>query len=248
MANPIKLKAKVTSIQPFGVGTYGVKLRPDGVAPRFKAGQFLHLTIDEYDPAGGFWPESRVFSIASAPGALELEIVYSVKGRYTRRMEQELVVDRDVWLKLPYGAFIIDSSISLDQDVVLIAGGTGISPYLPYLMKVLYEGASAKKLKLYYGIRENAMLLAHDLIDECTKASLVEANLFVENEAPNERMPNLVHCESGRLNIDRILGESKKLHNPVFFISGPPAMIKIFKTRLNESNINSDHIKIDEWE
>ena len=34
--------------------------------PLFKPGQFLHLAIDPYDGAG-FWPESRVFSIASSP-------------------------------------------------------------------------------------------------------------------------------------------------------------------------------------
>ena len=32
----------------------------------FKPGQFLHLALDAFEP-GGFWPESRVFSIASAP-------------------------------------------------------------------------------------------------------------------------------------------------------------------------------------
>ena len=117
MSNPVKLKAQVLSVKSFGPDTYSVKFKPEVSPPRFKAGQFLHLTIDEYDPAGGFWPESRVFSIASAPGMSELEIVYSVKGRYTRRMADHLSSGREVWLKLPYGNFIIDSSIAPRQDV-----------------------------------------------------------------------------------------------------------------------------------
>lgn len=66
MANPIKLKAVVTKVQSYGEGVYEVALKPVGTVPSYKPGQFLHLTVDEYDPAGGFWPESRVFSIASA--------------------------------------------------------------------------------------------------------------------------------------------------------------------------------------
>ncbi len=66
MANPVKLKAVVTKVQSYGDGVYELTLTPAGTVPRYKPGQFLHLTVDEYDPAGGFWPESRVFSIASA--------------------------------------------------------------------------------------------------------------------------------------------------------------------------------------
>jgi len=134
MSNPIKLKAHVLSVKSFGPDTYSVKFKPEVAPPRFKAGQFLHLTIDEYDPAGGFWPESRVFSIASALGMSELEIVYSVKGRYTRRMAEYLSPGREVWLKLPYGNFIIDASIAPGQDVVMIAGGTVFRLSCPIFM------------------------------------------------------------------------------------------------------------------
>ena len=41
---------------------------PNGRAPRFRPGQFLHLALDAYDPSG-FWPDSRVFSIASRASA-----------------------------------------------------------------------------------------------------------------------------------------------------------------------------------
>jgi len=159
-----------------------------------------------------------------------------------------LVIGREVWLKLPYGSFIIDSSIASDQDVVLIAGGTGISPYLPYLTKLMNESTSTRKIRLYYGVRKNAMLLARDIIEGCSKAKLLDANIFIENEAPNEQMPSSARYGQGRLDIVRIIRESSGLQDPVFFISGPPAMITAFKTKLNGSGIDSDHIKIDEWE
>jgi len=101
MANPIKLQAQVTGIQSFGTGIYEVHLKPLGRVPRFKACQFLHLSVDEYDPAGGFWPESRVFSIASSFSDSEINIVYSIKGQYTKKMEAILCEGKTIWLKLP---------------------------------------------------------------------------------------------------------------------------------------------------
>lgn len=248
MSNPVKLKAEVLSVKSFGPETYSVKFKPESNPPRFKPGQFLHLTIDEYDPAGGFWPESRVFSIASAPGMPELEIVYSVKGRYTRRMADHLSPGREVWLKLPYGNFIIDTSIAPGQDVVMIAGGTGISPFLPYFHGLLANNQKGRTVRLYYGIRENSMLLAAELIEHCARAGLMEASLFVENEKPNLRLPSFIRQESGRLDIRQIHKESGDLNNPAFFISGPPAMITAFKDALSQVGISPENIKIDEWE
>ena len=103
MPNPIKTKARVEYVIAHGEGVYTVEMRAEGHLPRFKAGQFLHLTVDDYDPAGGFWPESRVFSIASPPGGDRVSIVYSVKGVYTRKMESRIrsgmssVVEDALW-------------------------------------------------------------------------------------------------------------------------------------------------------
>ncbi len=248
MSNPVKLKAQVLSVKSFGPDTYSVTFKPEVAPPRFKAGQFLHLTIDEYDPAGGFWPESRVFSIASAPGMSELEIVYSVKGRYTRRMAEYFSPGRQAWLKLPYGNFIIDASITPGQDVVMIAGGTGISPFLPYFHGLAVNNQKTHTVRLYYGIRQNAMLLAGNLIEECARSALLEASLFVENEQPDLNLPLLIRQEFGRLDIKRIFAESKDLNNPAFFISGPPAMISAFKEGLAQEGVSSENIVIDEWE
>ena len=91
-----------------GERVYTVELEPRLPVPQFKPGQFLHLAIDPYDGAG-FWPESRVFSIASSPRERDrLTITYAVKGAFTTRMERELVPGASVWVKLPYGEFVID--------------------------------------------------------------------------------------------------------------------------------------------
>lgn len=248
MPNPAKTKAVITQVLEHGQGIYSVKMKTLGPAPRAKPGQFLHLTVDDFDPAGGYWPESRVFSIASAPDAAELEIVYSVKGKYTRRMEERLEVGREVWIKLPYGDFIIDAAVGTGQDAVLIAGGTGLSPYLPYLQTIRTADARSNSIKLYYGVRRNSMLLARELLGALVVAGLIDLHVDVEDEAPDARIPSPGRARQGRLDIDAIIRESEHLKRPVFFISGPPAMIISFKERLGASGVESGRIKIDEWE
>ena len=208
MPNPIKLRAEVTEICPYGDTTFLVRMKPAGNAPRFKAGQFLHLTVDPYDPAGGFWPESRVFSIASAPGEAHIEIVYSVKGRYTTRMRESLAPGSTVWLKLPYGHFVIDSAAGQDRNVVLVAGGTGIAPFLPYLGKKGAEGFGGRKVWLYYGVRHADMILARDLLERCASGKDSRVKVFIESETPPEKVPAGTAAERGLLDIDRIFKES----------------------------------------
>lgn len=248
MANPVKIKAEVSEVRRYGEGTYAVRMAPSGRLPRFRAGQFLHLTIDDYDPAGGFWPESRVFSIASTWGDPELEIVYSVKGAYTRRMEERLAPGTELWLKLPYGTFVIENSLAPDQDAVLVAGGTGVSPFLPFLGGLSAGGAEARRVRLYYGVRYNDMLLARDLLQARAQAGLLDAVVFVEQEASDGSLSPQVRQESGRLDIGRIHAESADLRDPNFFLSGPPAMIAAFRDGLLARGVDAGRIHIDEWE
>jgi NAD(P)H-flavin reductase len=249
MPNPVKIPASVESVVSHGEGVYTVSLRPEGRAPRFKAGQFLHLTVDEFDPAGGFWPESRVFSIASQPGGELVSIVYSVKGVYTRKMEKALVPGAGVWLKLPYGDFVINANIKEGQDVVLVAGGTGVSPFIPYLESLCQDGSPHGKVALYYGARLRSYILFPDLIERCAKKiSDFSAIVSIESESSSGLKIDGARLRDGRLSIDAIYAETKGMNDPVYFLSGPPVMIRLFMRELAEKGVARDNIKIDEWE
>jgi len=249
MPNPVKIPATVESVISHGEGVYTVSMHPDGRVPRFKAGQFLHLTVDEFDPAGGFWPESRVFSIASEPGGELVSIVYSVKGAYTKKMEGLLRAGVRVWLKLPYGDFVINAIIKEGQDVVLVAGGTGVSPFIPYL-ESLGQGDSAHgKVRLYYGARLKSYILFPETIERCARSVAgFQAIVSIENESSSGLAIDGAKIQDGRLSIDAIYSECKDMKDPVYFLSGPPVMIKLFKQQLADKGIGCDNIKIDEWE
>ena len=249
MSNPIKLRATVDSVHAQAEGVYLVRLKPVGRLPRFKSGQFLHLTVDEYDPSGGYWPESRVFSIASRSGGDAVAIVYSVKGAYTSKMERCLFPGAEVWLKLPYGDFVINANVRQGQDAVLIAGGTGLSPFVPYLEELASGGSAFGKVRLYYGTRLKSQILFADLIESCAASVNGFSARFTIEDGPAEVLDiQGTSAVQGRLSIEAIYRETKEFFDPVYFLSGPPSMIALFKQQLADKGVALDNIKIDEWE
>ena len=247
MANPVKIRGNVSSLTKHDEGVFTVAIMPERRVPRFKAGQFLHLTLDDYDPRGGFWPESRVFSIASAPTSRQIDIVYSVKGRYTARMRNELAIRKQVWLKLPYGVFFIDTAAVAGQDAVLVAGGTGISPFLSYLRTLLDHGPGTRRIHLLYGIRNVAHLLCPEVLSSCcSRVKGFGMDLYIENSA-DAVLPG-VSQHRGMIQLEQVIETGKTMADPAFFLSGPPAMITYFKKGLTVAGIRPERIKIDEWE
>jgi ferredoxin-NADP reductase len=247
MANPIKIQSTVQDITQYGDGVYRVTLLSSKRLPKFKAGQFLHLAVDPYDPQGGWWPESRVFSIASHSSDENVVIVYSVKGKYTTKMRDVLSVGKEVWLKLPYGDFTVQSSLTENNDVILVAGGTGVSPYMPFIRKEL-QNFNTQRIKCIYGVRKPEHILFRESFEiALTDISNFSLDLFIEQSC-NDIYIKGANQFTGIISLDHILSSSKLLSNPVFFLSGPPIMIKSFKSGLFEKGISVECIKIDEWE
>ena len=172
---PQKLRSQVNKTTDHGDHVYTVDLAPERPVPRFKPGQFLHLTLEDYDPSG-FWPESRVFSIASSPAQRnDLKIIYSVRGRYTARMENELQEGRMVWVKLPYGDFVIRGA----NNVALLAGGTGITAFTAFLENLMPEHPSM--VYLVYGARNRNLLIYRDMIEnQVSRITKLKTFYFIE--------------------------------------------------------------------
>ena len=237
MASPKKLQAIVTSVIHHSDNVIEYLFLPEGRIPSFYPGQFLHLAIDPYDPCQN-WPESRVFSIANAPGKSHIRIVISVKGHFTARMASELSVGSRVWLKFPYGNFTFPDT---DNPLVLIAGGTGISPYISYLEHCL-ENNARQAISVYYGVREEKYIIFNKMFERCKAAlPLFNYTVYCEGELQNNNLnilPGIIDC-------NQILKENS--NDSGFFISGPPLMIAAIKNTLLEHGILPDRIFIDEW-
>lgn len=230
MAVVRKISCLVRDLTDHGERVYTVELEPLVAVPKFRPGQFLHFALDPYEP-GGFWPESRVFSIASSP--LEgdrLAITYAVKGAFTARMERELAPGRSVWVKLPYGDFVVDPG----TDAVLFAGGTGVTAFTAFLQSL--EAERAPRVLLFYGARKPNLFVYGSLAEACArKVPAFTCSLVCEET-------------DGRLQADAAWPAIATLHDPVFYLSGPPQMLAALTTQLRGRGVSMEEIRTDAWE
>ncbi len=239
MAVPRKLRCRVSRITDHSEHVYTVELAPlipDPRPPSFRPGQFLHLALDDYDPSR-FWPESRVFSIASPAGIMPLCISYSVRGQYTARMEKELTVGRQVWVKLPYGEFVVNST----QPSALLAGGTGITAFTAFVagMKPGHE----QPVFLGYGARRPELLIYRDLLEH-QAAAVPSFRYALFSESPDSRLSPL----AGRVSVASVWPLLTAPADTAFFVSGPPAMLESVTSDLRSRDVKPGAIHTDAWE
>jgi ferredoxin-NADP reductase len=238
MPQPVRLSAVVDEVIHHVDGLRSLVLRPERPVPRFTPGQFLHLAIDAYDPSS-HWPDSRIFSIASSPDERSrLRITFSAVGVFTRRM-LGLTRGAGVWLKLPYGEFVVEASPT--APAVLVAGGTGITPFVSLLAG---STPPAGPVHVLYGGRTVQHLIYQDVVERATRTwAQVRATFFVEQ---GESCGATV----GRLSTDEVIRAAQALgegERAVFFLSGPPAMLRSFRAELGERGVAPERIRIDAW-
>lgn len=242
MAAPRKVKAVVSRIRRFDGNITHYTLTAE-IECRFKPGQFLHLALDPYDPSFN-WPESRVFSIANAPNREnKLEILVSPKGSFTARMIRELQVGSGIWLKLPFGIFNFDAITN--RNIVLLAGGTGISPFISLLRHLLMNSIFCQSISLYYGVRNPDLIIFSDFLQECIqKIKGFSYEIYCENGIHNEIPP----LHTGILPVIDIVSRTSGNADSLYYLSGPRIMIEKFERELIHQGVRIDHVFYDKWE
>ncbi len=229
MAIVKKYRSKIIDIQNPISGIFVVKFKSLEKNYKFKPGQYLHLAIDEYNPSTQ-WPESRCFSMESSPSEEFIKITYAVKGAFTGRMARELKTGGEVYLKLPYGDFIVNPHSK--ENCVFIAGGTGITPFLSLFNDISFKAYSNPRL--YLGFRNNGFNIYNDELQNAEKIN------------PGFKITVFYEDADGVINIEKIFKENGS--SPVYFISGPPVMIKSFKEFLKNNGVMDVNIRTDDWE
>ncbi|MFH1130708.1 MAG: FAD-dependent oxidoreductase [Pseudomonadota bacterium] len=240
MPPPIKLPAFVAEIFDHALDLRTFVLRPEGQVPRFRPGQFLHLAIDPFDPTK-HWPDSRVFSIASSPtDRSRIRITVSRVGKFTSRMFEELKTNSRVWVKMPYGTFC--PTLTSDSTVVLLAGGTGITPFVSFV-----EWAAQNQLKgkihIHYAARSPELLIYREFLESYVSQH-DSSSLFLYAEE-KETQDNEVLF--GRISTKQVWSALPNPGNAKFFVSGPKEMIDSYRSELLSYGANSKVVFTDQW-
>lgn len=124
--NSVTLKeSKVLEVRELTSSTYVLRIEKNNLS--FKAGQYITLGHPE-----DF--ETREYSIYSGENDPYLEVlIREIDSGIVSRQLKDLKPGEKVKIDGPFGFFNLDDSIRQHKKVVLIASGTGISPFRSYV-------------------------------------------------------------------------------------------------------------------
>lgn len=198
---------------------------PVGKALRSVGGQFAYLQIR---PGG----ESHPFTISHSDEGSGL-VSFSVRreGKFTEALTK-LPEEAKVMLDGPYGVFT--QNLPSQDELVLIAGGIGITPFMHLIMRC---NPDSPRPHLFYSVKTESDIAYRKTID----AHLGNRAVYLLTQSMASRAQS--NIESGRISreiLDKHI--SRPLTDYHFLVCGPPGMVKAVKKMLFTAGVSKQQI------
>ena len=213
--------------------------KPPGWA--FKAGQAVDVTLvepPESDGAGN----TRTLSIASAPGDGTLMVVTRMRETAFKRVLSATPSGAKVKVAGPFGNLILHNNVA--RAAVILAGGIGLTPFRSMVFHAAQEKLPHRICLFYSNQRpEDAAFL-----EELETLEKQNQNYsFIPTMTDMEKSHRAWNGETGRINKHMLSRHSNDARSPIYYIAGPPGMVKGLHTMLHESGVDDDDIRTEEF-
>jgi len=155
-----EVRATVTAVRHRTADSVSLSLEPNGNWRGFRAGQFVRLSV-EIDGA----LRTRCYSPANSvhgPGrTIELTAKAHASGLVSRYLHRNARVGRVVTLSQAEGSFALPEA--RPRDILLISGGSGITPVMSMLRTLCDEGHPGRISFLHYARAASDLIYAEEL-------------------------------------------------------------------------------------
>ncbi len=193
------------------------------------AGQYMQFTIEHENPDDR--GTSRYFTISSAPFENNIMITTRIDFENSSTFKKALFSlekNQSISALLPQGDFIINN---FEKSYVLIAGGIGITPYRSILLDLEFNN-KIKDLEIFllYSNKNNEIVFKDDFDELANKYSTFKVRYIISPE---------------RCNLDLIKIAIPFYNQRIFYISGPPGMVKAIEEELISDGFSEESIKLD---
>ncbi len=214
----LKHRFKVSEIVSEGEGIYSIYVTGRNIEQyAFRPGQYATWWFI----APGMWWEGHPFSFSVAPQKDRLRLTAKAgSGDFSAKL-QNLAVGTPVIIDGPRGAFTLERATS--PDILLIAGGIGVAPYLSYIDQLIGEG---KRVTLLYAVRHPKQIAFRNEL-----AALQGRGLRIE-----------VYVSGNNRYIDQAAIAPFVGPNTVAYICGPDGMSKDIETLLKHNGFPQKRI------
>jgi benzoate/toluate 1,2-dioxygenase reductase subunit len=212
-----KFGATVAEVAPFGDAAYELVLDVPEDAPVFLPGQYVNIGV----PGSG---EHRSYSFSSAPG--EKRMTFLIKQVPGGLMSSWLAgAERGQQLEMtgPLGSFYLRA---VQRPLLLLAGGTGLAPFLS-MLEVLARQGTTQPVHMIYGVTRDQDLVQVERLQEYALRvpGFTFTTCVADPQTAHERQGYVTHHMP-----------AQALHggNVDVYLCGPPPMVeavqKHFKT------------------
>ena len=206
----------------------------------FEAGQYLDMTLldpSETDSEGNV----RSFTIASAPHEETLMVATRMRDTAFKNVLRTMPLGTAVKIEGPSGDLILKKD---SRAAIFLAGGIGITPF-----RSIVHWAAKQKLTnpiiLFYSNRrpEDAAFLAElqSLERDNPKYKIIASMTEMEK---SHRPWN---GETGLIDQEMLGRHLEGVASPIYYIAGPPAMVKGLHEMLSKAGLNDADIRAEEF-
>lgn len=212
--------------------------KPEGFS--FTAGQTIDLTLvdpPETDAEGNM----RTFSIVAAPHEEYLAIATRMRDTAFKRVLRTIPEGSTLQFDGPFGDFTLHEKAT--RPAVILAGGIGITPFHSIIADATHR-ALPHKITLVYSNRrpEDAAFL-----DDLFAFAKDNANFaFAPTMTDMDKSAQPWDGERGQINAE-LVKKYMPEGEPIFYLAGPPGMVKAMRELLNGMGISNDDIRTEEF-
>jgi benzoate/toluate 1,2-dioxygenase reductase subunit len=219
------VKAKLASFNRLSESALSFTVAGDQVrAMHFLPGQYVNIQVPGTD-------QFRAYSFSSMVNQIDESVSFLVRvvpgGLMSNYLTEKARVGESITLRGPFGSFYLRD---IKRPVLMLAGGTGLAPFLAMLEKIQKDGVE-HPIHLIYGVSADADLVELEKLDTFSHA--IENFTFSVCVASEEsswpkrgyvtQYIDPLHINDGDVDI---------------YLCGPPPMVEAVNRYLQENRIN----------
>ena len=213
--------------------------KPAGFA--YLAGQFIDMELldpRETDAEGN----SRAFSVSSAPYEDTITVTTRLRDTAFKRVLETIPLETEVKIEGPFGDLWLHNDAR--RTAVFLAGGIGITPF----HSILLDAADRMLPHHIFLFFSNHRPEDAPFLDELQALEKRNGSCKIIATMTNVEKSQLPwQGERGMIDKGMLDRHLKNAPSPIYYIAGPPAMVKGLHGMLQAAGIDGDDIRTEEF-
>ncbi len=207
----------------------------------FKAGQFMELTLID-PPQTDAEGNTRAFTIASALYEADLMIATRMRDTAFKRVLKTLPLGSEVSVDGPFG--VLTLHVDAARPAAFLAGGIGITPFRSMVLAATKQNLAHRLFLLYSNRRpEDAAFL--DELEALGKQN--PRYTLVATMTEMAKSARFWQGSTGYITREMLEKSVGQLTAPVYYIAGPPGLVKGMQKMLSEARVDRASIRAEEF-